>query len=66
MVDKKGDAKIALKDLLFKLGIKSAEVHFMERAMLKMLRNYGQPDILMMPGSVLSTYLEAIGHKKDD
>lgn len=60
-------AKINLRKLLFKLGIKSAEVTHLEELVTRMTENFGKPDIMMMPGSVIETFMETMyGAKKDD
>jgi len=61
----KSEAHMKLRDLLFKLGIKSAEVDFIERASLNMVNNYGRPDMLIMPGAVLESFLKMMENKDD-
>lgn len=59
-------AKINLRKLLFKLGIRSAEVTHLEELVSRMTENFGRPDMVMMPGSVLETFLETMyGANKD-
>lgn len=63
----RSDAKMNLRKVLFKLGIKSAEVTHLEEMIRSMAANFGKPDVVMMAPSALDAFMEAMyGVKKDD
>ena len=57
-----------LKNLLYKLGIRSAAPPTMEEMMWRMsqaaLANYGKPDEIYISGSALQAYLDLVKERK--
>ena len=58
------DDTIALRDLLFKLGIKSAEVHLIERAVHSLNKSFGAPDQLIMDTNAYELYRKLMAENK--
>ena len=58
-------ASLPIRRLLFKLGIKSAEVTTFEETIIAMTDNFGHPDKLFMSEDAFSTFMEEFYDKNN-